>query len=89
MTSPSPLPSPLEGEGKGEGVSRFNAFALVEHSFVIAQDGSSILEGGEQTQECGGKPGNRVFGFTRLSKMFLDEKKIPGREEFFLIHGII
>jgi hypothetical protein len=24
-----------------------------------------------------------------VSKMFLDEKKIPGREEFFLIHGII
>jgi hypothetical protein len=38
---------------------------VVEHSFVIAQDGSSILEGGEQTQECEGKPGNRVFGFTR------------------------
>jgi hypothetical protein len=55
----------------------------------LTQDGSSILEEGEQTQECGGKPGTRVFGFTRLSKMFLDEKKIPGREEFFLIHGII
>ena len=24
-----------------------------------------------------------------VSKMFLDEKKFPGREEFFLIHGII
>jgi len=24
-----------------------------------------------------------------VSKMFLDGKKIPGREEFFLIHGII
>jgi hypothetical protein len=24
-----------------------------------------------------------------VSKMFLDEKKIPGREELFLIHGIM
>jgi hypothetical protein len=38
---------------------------VVEHFFVIAQDGSSILEGGEQTQEWGGKPGNWVSGFTR------------------------
>ncbi len=35
----------------------------LEHFFLIAQDGSSILEGGEQTQECGGEPGNLVFWF--------------------------